>query len=71
MTLRKIVTWGYYCLRCGHRWVPRGTNVVYRAMSDEKQLGPMDPGEKPDEPEEPKVCPTCKSPYWNRDRLKS
>jgi predicted Zn-ribbon and HTH transcriptional regulator len=23
-----------------------------------------------EEGEEPKVCPSCKSPYWNRPRMK-
>jgi hypothetical protein len=25
---------------------------------------------KPDDPQEPRVCPKCKSPYWNRPRKK-
>jgi hypothetical protein len=33
---------GYRCDRCGHEWLPKGS-----------------------ERKEPKVCPKCKSPYWN------
>jgi DNA-directed RNA polymerase subunit RPC12/RpoP len=47
--------WGYRCLRCAHEWVPRGIELPE--------------GKKPPEPkEEPRVCPKCKSPYWNRPR---
>ncbi len=52
MALVKITTWGYRCLRCEHEWVPRG-------------VGEIDP-KKP--PPEPRVCPKCKSPYWNKPR---
>ena len=57
MGLVRVVLWGYECLRCGHKWVPRG-------------LGEQD-GKKPPEPAEtdaPRVCPKCKSPYWSRPR---
>lgn len=30
------------CLRCGHSWAPRQTDV--------------------------RICPKCKSPYWDRPR---
>lgn len=54
--LVKVTMWGYKCLRCEHQWVPRG-------------LPDMPDGKKPPEPdEEPRVCPKCKSPYWNRPR---
>lgn len=33
------------CLRCSHRWYPRGE-------------------------EYPKVCPKCKSPWWNVPKKK-
>lgn len=37
------------------KWVPRGLDPT--------------PGKKPPEPAEaPRVCPKCKSPYWNRPR---
>jgi uncharacterized protein with PIN domain len=56
MPLVKITLWGYRCLRCGHPWVPRGVE-------------PIEHAKKPPEPdEEPRVCPKCKSPYWNRPR---
>jgi DNA-directed RNA polymerase subunit RPC12/RpoP len=57
MPLVKIVLWGYRCLRCGHEWVPRGVDLV------------VGDGRKPPDPdEEPRVCPKCKSPYWNKPR---
>lgn len=51
--LVKIQVWGYRCLRCEHEWVPRG-------------VGQLDPKNPPKE--EPRVCPKCKSPYWNIPR---
>lgn len=39
-----ITVMGFRCERCGHEWIPRGTE------------------------EEPRVCPKCRSPYWNRPR---
>lgn len=66
MPLTKIVLWGYYCYRCGHRWVPRGFKQPERGKVPRKS---DDPGKKPEEPsEEPEVCPFCKSPYWNKPR---
>lgn len=57
MGLVKLVMWGYRCLRCRHEWVPRGVEP------------PKEEGKKPPDPEEePRVCPKCKSPYWNRPR---
>ena len=57
-SLVKIQLWGYECTRCGHQWVPRG-------------IEPADPTTPPPEPKrEPKVCPSCKSPYWNKPRQK-
>jgi hypothetical protein len=71
MPLTKIAFWGFYCCRCGHRWVPRGVPQEYQAKGDEERLRSTDPGTKPPEPEEePLVCPKCKSPYWNRAKLK-
>lgn len=68
MPLIPVCLWGYYCYRCGHRWVPRGLLQVYRAKvkGGEEPLGPTDPGKEPEQKEEPRVCPACKSPYWNR-----
>ena len=69
MALTKIALWGYYCFRCGHRWVPRGLKPDFRAKGDEERLKPMNPGPQPeDREEEPTVCPACKSPYWNRKK---
>jgi len=54
--LVKVTMWGYRCLRCLHEWVPRG-------------LEEMPDGKRPPDPKsEPRVCPKCKSPYWNRPR---
>jgi predicted Zn-ribbon and HTH transcriptional regulator len=39
-----ITVMGYRCERCGHEWIPRGTD------------------------EEPRVCPKCRSAWWNRPR---
>jgi hypothetical protein len=76
MGLSKITDWGYICLRCGHRWVPRGLvlpPLPEHRKSDvqtrKRPTDPEDPGPKPKEPvEEPRVCPNCKSPYWNKPR---
>jgi hypothetical protein len=55
MPLVKVTAWGYRCLRCEHEWIPRGLDQA--------------PGKRPpDQAEEPRVCPKCKSPYWNRPR---
>jgi DNA-directed RNA polymerase subunit RPC12/RpoP len=56
MGLVKLTMWGYRCLRCAHEWVPRDVEQTVD-------------GKKPSEPDdEPRVCPKCKSPYWNRPR---
>lgn len=56
MGLVKITMWGYRCTRCAHSWFPRG-------------LEQPEDGKKPPDPEpEPRVCPKCKSPYWNVER---
>ena len=56
MSLRKIELWGFRCERCGHQWIPRGIEALV--------------SEQPKAPkvEKPKVCPKCKSPYWDRPR---
>lgn len=69
MPLVKIALWGYYCLRCGHRWVPRGLKQPERVPGEPRKA--LDAGDKPSDPkEEPEVCPLCKSPYWNRARVR-
>jgi hypothetical protein len=52
--MERITVWGYRCKRCGHTWVPRN-------------LGEGSEDTAPDLPL-PKVCPRCKSPYWNTPR---
>ena len=42
----------FKCERCEHIWLPRDI---------EKKTGKLDGLE-------PKVCPKCKSPYWNVPR---
>ena len=55
MALKKATVWVYECLRCGHLWPPRIPQVP-------------DAKKPPEVGEEPRVCPKCKSPYWNRPR---
>jgi DNA-directed RNA polymerase subunit RPC12/RpoP len=45
----------FKCERCGQIWTSRNTK------------------DKPEDPEkyQPKVCPKCKSPYWNTPRKKN
>jgi hypothetical protein len=55
--MEKIEVWGYRCKRCGHVWLPRGQHRgQYKEDATEG------------EPELPRVCPKCKSPYWNVPR---
>ena len=42
----------FKCERCGHIWLPRGIESKIDKLDDA----------------EPKVCPKCKSPYWNTPR---
>jgi hypothetical protein len=61
--------WGYYCQRCGHRWVPKWLGAAYRAKGEKVRILANDPGPAPTEAEpDPRVCPACKSPYWNRPK---
>jgi len=39
----KVKIYKIECKRCGHRWIPRKTDI--------------------------RMCPKCKSPYWDRDRI--
>ena len=41
------------CLRCGHRWLPRGKRRIKDGLI------------------EVRVCPKCKSPYWDIKRQQS
>lgn len=48
----QMIVWAFRCLRCGREWQPR------------KPL----PGQEPPSGDDlPRVCPTCKSPYWDRE----
>jgi hypothetical protein len=44
----------FKCERCGHIWLPR--DVLEKINKLDEYL--------------PKVCPKCKSPYWNIPRSK-
>ena len=73
MPIVKFLEWGYVCLRCGHRWVPRGLiqrdDPKNEAKTRKRPVEALDAGPKPVEPkEEPEVCPLCKSPYWHKPR---
>lgn len=50
---KRRAVWEYNCLRCGHAWFPRSPVAADAAI----------PGEAI-----PRVCPKCKSPYWNRPK---
>ena len=49
----------FICLRCGHRWPPRGHAQKGRKV--EAWLEIVEVGM-------PTVCPKCKSPYWKQPR---
>lgn len=49
-----IEVWGFRCERCEHQWAPRAGFV--KATEPEPSFAP------------PKVCPRCKSPYWDIPR---
>ena len=53
IVLRKV---GYRCERCGKEWEARGPRLENR------------PRVAPDEPVKPRICPQCKSPYWETPR---
>lgn len=46
---------GYKCERCGHVWVPRGPRAENRQA-------------KGSEAQKPRLCPKCKSAYWETPR---
>ncbi len=50
MAIIKVVQTILECLRCGHKWTPRGKKND-RASTVEVR-----------------ICPHCKSPYWDRPR---
>ncbi len=48
----KITVNAFKCLRCRHVWIPR--------VNMEELTGTIK--------EKPKICPNCKSAYWDRPR---
>ena len=50
--MTKIEVFAFKCLRCNHEWIPR------------VELSQLKEGVK----EEPRICPHCKSAYWNTRR---
>lgn len=42
----------FKCLRCGHEWIPR---VELEQLKGEIK-------------DKPRICPNCKSAYWDRER---
>ena len=69
MPIEPVTIWGYCCRRCGHKWVPREFRQPGQPKGDPRAAN--DPGEKPGEPEEPRVCPSCKSAWWNVPKKKA
>lgn len=49
----QITVWAFRCLRCEHEWQPKV---------------PITGDEQPTGRSLPRVCPKCKSPYWDRER---
>jgi hypothetical protein len=49
----QITVWAFRCLRCGHEWLPRK---------------PLTGEERPEGRGLPRICPKCKSPYWDREK---
>jgi hypothetical protein len=48
-----VTVWAFRCLRCSHEWLPRNA---------------LQQGSRPTTDDLPRVCPHCKTPYWNRQR---
>lgn len=48
------------CPKCGHNW-----DLNFNCLRCGHIWEPKHPNDKP------KVCPKCKSPYWNRPRQKN
>jgi len=48
-----VTVWAFRCLRCSHEWLPR--NALQQSTPPTPELLP-------------RVCPNCKTPYWNRQR---
>lgn len=50
-----ITKMGYKCERCNHEWLPRDITSKLDKLNTNL----------------PKVCPKCKSPYWDTPRKKT
>lgn len=42
----------FKCLRCGHEWIPRVEMAQLEGKIKDK----------------PRICPSCKTPYWDLPR---
>ena len=51
----KLDIYGFKCLRCEHKWLPRWE---------------MSELEKPLDKNRIKTCPRCKTPYWDIEKKK-
>jgi hypothetical protein len=52
----KVLLEGFQCERCGHTWLPRNKGIN-KKENDVK--------------EQPTICPSCKSPYWNKPKTRN
>ena len=52
----KVLLEGFQCERCRHTWLPR------EKVKDKKEKN---------EKEQPIICPSCKSPYWNKPKTRN
>ena len=52
----KVLLEGFQCERCRHTWLPR------EKVKDKKEKN---------EKEQPTICPSCKSPYWNKPKTRN
>ena len=50
----KVTINAFKCLRCNHKWIPR--------VSMEELTGTIK--------EKPRICPNCKSAYWDLEKKK-
>lgn len=54
--LKKTQFWAFHCERCKHAWIPMGIVALVSSHPDIPEV------------EKPRVCPKCKSPYWDKPR---
>ena len=52
ISMGRVKVDAFRCDRCGHEWLPK--ELLEKLDELDKHL--------------PKVCPKCKSPYWNTPR---